>query len=138
MESPEPTLPVVNQKTKKDVPTQLFHMLQQKQKQTAANTDEDDDTKYLLSFRSCMKTMNAHQKNDFKVGMLQLVKTVTMGNNPSSPQSRYTNYYHHRDHSSGSLSEVGDSPSPSPPTFRSFCQQQNIPRTSTSKPIIYV
>lgn len=163
MESPEPTLPVVNQKRKKDVPTQILNMLQQKQKQTPANTDEDDDTKYLLSFRSYMKTMNAHQKIDFKLGMLQLVKTVTMENDPSSPQPRYTNYYHY-DNSSGSLPLDGNSsspsptlvpslqnihvpeksriylqhPSPSPPTFRSFLQQQNIPSTNTTnKPIIY-
>lgn len=85
VESPEPTLLVVNQKRKKDVSTQQSNLLQQEQPKTAANTDEDDDTKFLLSFRSDMKTMNAHQKIDFKIGMLKLVKTITMGNDPSTP-----------------------------------------------------
>lgn len=135
MESPKPTLPVVKQKRKKDVPSEILNMLQQKQKQTPANADEDDDTKYLLSFRSYMKTMNAQQKIDFKVGMLNLVKTVTMENYPSPPQSRYTDYYHHRDNSSGPKNSplYLESTSLSPPTYHLFSQQQNIP--STSKPI---
>lgn len=139
MESPKPTLPVVKQKRKKDVPSEILNMLQQKQKQTPASTDEDDDTKYLLSFRSYMKTMNAQQKIDFKVGMLNLVKTVTMENYPSPPQSRYTNYYHHRDNSSGPKNSpiYLQSPSPPSPIFHSYSQQQNDPRTNTSrKPIV--
>ncbi|XP_026324281.1 uncharacterized protein LOC113233371 [Hyposmocoma kahamanoa] len=133
LESPKPTLPVVKQKRKKDVPSEILNTLQQKQKQTPANTDEDDDTKYLLSFRSYMKTMNARQKIDFKVGMLNLVKTVTMENDPSPPQSRYTNYYHYRDNSSGPKNSpiYLQSPSPSPPTYHSFSQQQNDLRTNT-------
>lgn len=162
VESPVPTLPIVSQKKKEDVPNQILSMLQQKQKKPSANIDEDDDTKYLLSFRSYMKTMNAHQKIDFKVGMLQLVKKITMGNEPSPSTSRYTNYYQQSDDSSGSFPMAGNnlspsptyvpsyqnihvpkgspiylqSPSPSPPTFYPPSQQQNVPRKNTRKPII--
>lgn len=68
------------QKKKKDVPTQILDKLQKKQKATATpNTDEDDDTKFLLSFRSYMKKMNPNQKIDFQLGMLQLVKKIIWG-----------------------------------------------------------
>lgn len=94
-------LPVVTQKRKKDVPSQILNMLQQRQKTNAksSNTDEDDDTKFLLSFRSYMRKMNHRQKIDFQLGMLQLVKKVTTGNETSSPESQYM----YCDNSSGSL-----------------------------------
>ena len=56
-----------------------------------SNAAEDDDTKFLLSFRSELKTMNSDQKIDFKMGMLQLEKKINMGNYPSSsrPPSQF-------------------------------------------------
>nr|XP_049696896.1 uncharacterized protein LOC126054629 [Helicoverpa armigera] len=71
----ETNKPVLNQKRKKDIPSQILDILQQRQKATSkiSSTDEDDDT-FLLSFRSHMKNMNPQQKNNFQLGMLQLVK----------------------------------------------------------------
>ncbi|KAJ8972214.1 hypothetical protein NQ317_018688 [Molorchus minor] len=60
--------------TKKDVPTQILDIMKQRKEQPI---DDDDDTKFLLGFRSDMKAMNRIQKVNFKIGMLQLVKQIS-------------------------------------------------------------
>lgn len=57
----------------KDLPYRTMKIIKSTEKPT---DEDDDDVKFLLSFRSDMKTMNKRQKLDFKVGMLQLLKTV--------------------------------------------------------------
>nr|XP_022913397.1 uncharacterized protein LOC111424185 [Onthophagus taurus] len=58
----------------KDVPTQILAIMKQRKEQPI---HDDDDTKFLLSFRSDMEAMNRTQKLDFKIGMLQLLKQIS-------------------------------------------------------------
>lgn len=72
---------------KKDVPTHILNMLQQREKTTLKpNNDKNDDTKFLLSFRSYMKRMTANQKIDFQLDVLRLVKQINMENYSSASQ----------------------------------------------------
>nr|CAH7768582.1 unnamed protein product [Callosobruchus chinensis] len=61
---------------KKDIPSQILSILHQNQQKANQKRQEveDDDMKFLLSFRTHMKHMNENQKIDFKLGMLQLEK----------------------------------------------------------------
>lgn len=164
---PIQTSPVVKaQKKKNDVPSQILDMLQKRQKATATPiTDEDDDTKFLLSFRSYMKKMNPNQKIDFQLGMLQLVKKINMGNYPSSqssndlsvistsPQSIYSSYtpvhqsspsYYNISTPSPTLPQNMYVPQnshvyiPSPPANHPFSHQPNVSSASTSKPKLII
>ncbi|KAI5635104.1 alcohol dehydrogenase transcription factor myb/SANT-like domain-containing protein [Phthorimaea operculella] len=77
-------------KKKKDVPTQILDILQERQKEkqkTTNNETEDDDTKFLLSFRGYMKKMTSDQKFTFQVGMLELVKKILTESSSSPPPS---------------------------------------------------
>lgn len=87
------------QRKRKDVSIQTLDILQKRQKTIPlsssnnalpSNITEDDDTKFLLSFRSYMKNMNTEQKIDFQMGMLQLVKKISMGKCPTSSSSQST------------------------------------------------
>ncbi|XP_023946228.1 uncharacterized protein LOC112051690 [Bicyclus anynana] len=60
---------------KDDISTQILSILQQKANQKQLEV-EDDDTKFLLSFRTHMKQMKENQKIEFKLGMLQLLKKI--------------------------------------------------------------
>lgn len=87
LQSPSPvsTSPVNSlTRNKKDIPTQILSILHQNQQKR--QEVEDDDTKFLLSIRTHMKHMNGNQKNDFKLGMLQLIKKINTEYN-SSPSS---------------------------------------------------
>lgn len=77
-------------KAKKDIPSQILDMMKKRKQEPAV--DDDDDTKFLLSFRSDMKTMAKSQKLDFKLGMLQLVKTITF---PPPPRQVYSSLSSH-------------------------------------------
>ncbi|XP_063895317.1 uncharacterized protein LOC126054629 [Helicoverpa armigera] len=127
----ETNKPVLNQKRKKDIPSQILDILQQRQKATSkiSSTDEDDDTNFLLSFRSHMKKMNPQQKIDFQLGMLQLVKKVTIGNEPSS----------YNDNSSGpeSSTHSGQSYNPAPQScyYNSAPSSTYIPSPSMQRNI---
>lgn len=74
--SPVLTPPANNKRNKKDIPSQILSILHQNQQKANQNRQEveDDDMKFLLSFKTHMKHMNENQKIDFKLGMLQLVK----------------------------------------------------------------
>ncbi|XP_059050376.1 uncharacterized protein LOC131845342 isoform X2 [Achroia grisella] len=84
---------IEEEKASNDVPSQVRNLLYQTQTQTKPNKrrqmkdhddgDDNDDTKYLLSFRSYMKKMNTGEKIDFKIGMLELVKNI-MGSSTSN------------------------------------------------------
>ncbi|KAJ8915471.1 hypothetical protein NQ315_003234 [Exocentrus adspersus] len=76
MRSPSPPVTVTNKKRKQDVPTQILGLLQKRNQQINPSKEEDDDTKFLLSFRSEIRKMNDNQKIEFKIGMLQLVKKI--------------------------------------------------------------
>ncbi|XP_047522762.1 uncharacterized protein LOC125061386 [Pieris napi] len=68
----------VEQVDDQDVPSQILNILHQNQQKANQKRQEveDDDTNFLLSFRTHMKHMNENQKIDFKLGMLQLVKKI--------------------------------------------------------------
>lgn len=75
--SPISTPPAKSLKrNKKDIPSEILSILHQNQQKANQKQQEveDDDMKFLLSFRTHMKNMNENQKIDFKLGMLQLVK----------------------------------------------------------------
>lgn len=96
--SPVSTLPASSLKrNKKDIPSQILSILHQNQQKANQKQQEveDDDMKFLLSFRTHMKQMNENQKIDFKLGMLQLVKKINTEYN-SSPSSSlsYDNFSH--------------------------------------------
>ncbi|KAJ8910133.1 hypothetical protein NQ315_003504 [Exocentrus adspersus] len=50
--SPSPPVTVTNKKRKQDVPTQILGLLQKRNQQIKPSKEEDDDTKFLLSFRN--------------------------------------------------------------------------------------
>lgn len=58
----------------KDLPSQLMRIASQRNKAAY----DDDDTKFLLSFRSDMRSMSKRQKLDFKIGMLHLLKDCSV------------------------------------------------------------
>lgn len=66
-------------KNKQDIIlAQILGILRQNQKGYKKQTEEeDDDTKFLLSFRTHMKNMDENQKIEFKLGMLQLLKKIS-------------------------------------------------------------
>lgn len=87
--SPISTPPAKSLKrNKKDIPSEILSILHQNQQKANQKQQEveDDDMKFLLSFRTHMKNMNENQKIDFKLGMLQLVKKINIEYN-SSPSS---------------------------------------------------
>ncbi|GBP42640.1 hypothetical protein EVAR_87191_1 [Eumeta japonica] len=74
--SPISTPPAKSLKrNKKDIPSEILSILHQNQQKANQKQQEveDDDMKFLLSFRTHMKNMNENQKINFKLGMLQLL-----------------------------------------------------------------
>ncbi|KAG5868273.1 hypothetical protein JTB14_004170 [Gonioctena quinquepunctata] len=83
-------VPEKRKKAKKDIPSQILEIMKQRKQKPVV--DDDDDTKFLLSFRSELKTMTKSQKMDFYIGMLQLVKTITL---PPPPRNVYSSLSSH-------------------------------------------
>lgn len=116
-------------RNQKDVPEKILNILERRATQplsTGASIGaslEDDDVKFLLSFRGDMKRMSPSQKLDFKIEMLQLVKR-TINNNQSS-YSRPSTAYHDANPSDSSYSRPSTAnsvtyiSSPSPSSNRS-------------------
>lgn len=64
-----------------DITTEIADILRQRQN---ANEMDDDDTQFLLSFRSEMKSMSPGEKAEFKINMLELVRKRHMHTLPST------------------------------------------------------
>lgn len=60
----------------KEICTQTVEIASHKPEIEKRTFEEDDDTKFLLSFRSDMHSMNKKQKIDFKIGILRLLKSI--------------------------------------------------------------
>ncbi|GBP55933.1 hypothetical protein EVAR_97645_1 [Eumeta japonica] len=102
--------------TKKDIPHQILNILERRvpqvpQPPATKAPIEDDDVKFLLSFRGDMSKMSANQKFDFKIEMLQLVKRI------SNSESSYSRPSSSCSNSNPGLSYISIS-SPSPTNYR--------------------
>ncbi|CAH0592130.1 unnamed protein product [Chrysodeixis includens] len=97
-----------------DAHIQILNVHQNQQRTNQGIQEEDDDTKFLLSFREHMKQLNGDQKIDFKIGMLQLVKKIN------------TEYY-----SSSLQNFIKKSDSPTHDEYSSYSQ---VPEFITSSP----
>ncbi|XP_049880291.1 uncharacterized protein LOC126381195 [Pectinophora gossypiella] len=98
--------------TKKDIPQQILNILERRVPQPPATKApiENDDIKFLLSFRGYMSKMSPNQKFDFKIEMLQLVKRI------SNSESSYSRPSSSCSNSNPSLSYISI-PSPSPANY---------------------
>ncbi|XP_050672977.1 uncharacterized protein LOC126970871 [Leptidea sinapis] len=97
--SPSAVAPLLSKTSKKrDIIYKIASSHEEKEKRKGVKPkqvfrEEDDDTKFLLSFRTYMRRMNVNQTIDFKIGMLQLVKKINMENaNCSSPNATNIDY----------------------------------------------
>lgn len=124
-------------KKEKDVPTQILKLIKEKRNEQTVE-HEDDDDKYLLSFRTELKAMTKTQKIDFKIGMLQLLRKITdpqHGRNTQPSCSSRQESHNYRTSSFRSPSSLSNfsSHSSSPITY-----DRRIMRTTGSVPLFLV
>lgn len=70
---------------RKDITEKILNIIEWRASQPPSA--ENDDVKFLLSFRGDMKRMSPNQKLDFKIEMLQLVKRINHRASPFSHNS---------------------------------------------------